>query len=575
MRSIFAMSYANMSKFLSFSFLGFIFLVGGLLLPGLSLSGYDKPNLLIVTFDDMNDWVGCLDGHPQVKTPHIDRLAERGMLFTNAHCVVPACSGSRAANWTGLSPVNNGVYGNGQRIERTLPGTLFLTRDLAGQGYRTFGTGKLFHGKNENYFQEYGPDYNKWWPITNEETRISRAELDAGGPFVEHAVPRLGITLPLNRMPRDRNKGSTRIESFDWGIIDRPDEEFTDVLCADYAIEKLGQDHDQPFLLGVGIYRPHQPLWAPKRFHDMYPPESVQLPPVYQDDLEDVPAIARDFGRYAVTSGAHKTTVEWGQWRNAVSAYLACISFADAQLGRILDALDASPYADNTLVVVWSDHGWQLGEKEHWGKFTAWERSTRVPMIIVPPGNAESKGFQAGSRCDRPVSLLDVYPTVVDVLGVEKRKDLDGRSLLPLLKNPEAVWPHPALSAIGRGTWSVRDGRWRYIRYFDGSEELYDLQNDPDEWSNLINHPDHAGAARRLAREIPDDPRFSHFVGVGDFKAVVPADGGPLLLYGPEADIIYEEKDVSGQYPEVVRHVKTYLINHPDAGKYLRIPGPI
>lgn len=537
-----------------------------LLLP---LAAKEKPNILYITFDDMNDWVGCLGGHPQIQTPHIDRLAERGVLFTNAQCVVPACSGSRAANWSGLSPVNNGVYGNGQRIERTKPDAVFLPQDLAGQGYVTMGTGKLLHGKSEPMFQEYGPGFNKWWPITDEEKEISKEEIEAPGPYVKHHIPRLGITLPLNEMPRDRNPGSSTIESFDWGIIDRPDHEFSDTLCADYAIEKLNRDYDKPFFLGVGIYRPHQPLWAPKRFHDLYPPESVILPPAYQDDLEDVSKIARDFGRYAVTSGAHKTTVEWGQWRNAVSAYMACISYADAQLGRILDALDASAHADNTMIVMWSDHGWQLGEKEHWGKFTAWERSTRVPLIIVPPKNARPDGFKPNTRSDRPVSLLDVYPTVVEMLGVEKRSDLDGRSLLPLVEKPDAKWPYAALTAIGRGTFSVRNAKWRYIRYFDGSEELYNLKNDPDEWINRIADPQYAKIASRLSKQIPVNDGYKHFVRYGDYKAVIPEDGSSMLLYGPGSAVIYEDKNVAKDHPEIVRAIEAYLRSKAGIGKYV------
>ena len=533
------------------------------------VASQSKPNIIYITVDDMNDWVGCLGGHPQAQTPNIDRLAERGVVFTNAHCVVPACSGSRAANWSGLSPVNNGVYGNGQRIEKTKPDAVFLPQDLAEQGYQTMGTGKLLHGNSEQMLQEYGPGFNKWWPITDEEKEISKKEINAGGPYVKHHIPRLGITMPLNKMPRDRNPGSTTIESFDWGVIDRPDNEFTDTLCADYAIKKLNGSFDKPFFLGVGMYRPHQPLWAPKRFHDLYPPESVILPPTYQDDLKDVSKIAQDFGRYAVTSGAHKTTVEWGQWRNAVSAYLACISYSDAQVGRVLDALDASPYADNTMIVLWSDHGWQLGEKEHWGKFTAWERSTRVPLIIVPPKNAQPKDFKPNTRSAHPVSLLDVYPTVVDVLGLDKRDDLDGRSLVPLIRKPNAKWNHTALTAIGRGTFSIRDARWRYIRYFDGSQELYDLETDPDEWKNVVDDPANAKIVARLSKQIPTDDGYKHFVRYGEFKAVIPEDGSHMLLYGPGSAVIYEDKDVSKEYPEVVQAIQTYLKSNGVTDKYL------
>ncbi len=526
-----------------------------------------KFNVLYITIDDLNDWVGCLERHPQVKTPHIDRLAERGLLFTNAHCVVPACSGSRAANWTGLSPINNGVYGNGQRIEKTLPNATMLTHDLQAQGYYTMGTGKLFHGNNENYFDEYGPDYDKWMPILPDERTISKASLANTEPYVRHDIPRLGITMPLNRMPRDRDRGSDTIESFDWGVINRPDEEWTDTQSADWAVKKLGQSYEQPFFLAVGFYRPHQPLWAPKRFHDMYPPESVVLPEVLKEDLEDVSKIAKGFGRYALTSGAHKTVVENGQWRNAVSAYLASITYIDHELGKVLDALDASQHSDNTLIVLWSDHGWQLGEKEHWGKFTTWERSTKVPLIAVPPLSKRPSGFEPGRRCRQPVSLLDVYPTVIDALDLDASTDLDGHSLIPLISNPDAQWPHMAITYVGRGTETIRHKRWRYTRYFDGSEELYDHKRDPHEWNNLIDDPEYANIVQWLSSELPPDPNYDHFIRHGDFKAVVPSDGSPLMLFGPKVEMLAESKDVSKKHPDIVKHIQRHLENHPNAPK--------
>jgi arylsulfatase A-like enzyme len=531
----------------------------------------NSPNILYITIDDLNDWVGCLQGHPQVQTPHIDRLAKRGMLFTNAHCVVPACSGSRSANWTGLLPMHTGVYGNGQRLEKTMPNAPLLPFDLRAQGYHTMGTGKLLHGKSGRMLMESGPNYDKWAPLLEAETTITPAELNASGPYVKHVIPRLDITMPLNQMPRDRQRGSSTIESFDWGVIDRPESEWTDTQSADWAVEKLGQTYAQPFLLAVGFYRPHQPLWAPKKYHDLYPPESVVLPEVLANDLADLSPTAQELARYALTSGRHDTTVEFGQWRNAVSAYLACVTFVDAQLGRILDALDASPHADNTMVVLWSDHGWQLGEKEHWGKFTPWERSTRVPLIVVPPNDARPNGFRPDSRSDQAVSLLDVYPTVVDVLGLEKRPDLDGHSLVPLLTDPAATWPHAAISTVGRGTHTVRDSRWRYTRYFDGTEELYDHEQDPREWHNLIGDPAQAEVVRTLSAQIPVDPNFDHFVRCGDFKAVVPSDGSPLMLYGPAVEMFAEEDNVAPQYPAIVAQIERYLSNHPQAPQHLHL----
>jgi arylsulfatase A-like enzyme len=388
---------------------------------------------------------------------------------------------------------------------------------------------------------------------------------------VKHYIPRLGITMPLNQMPRDRARGSSTIDYFDWGPIDRPEEEWTDTQSADWAVEKLNQSYDKPFMLAVGFYRPHQPLWAPKKYHDMYPPESVILPEVPSNDLNDISPTGQELGRYALTSGAHDTVVENGQWRNAVSAYLACISFVDAQLGKVLDALDESEHAKNTMIVLWTDHGWQLGEKEHWGKFTTWERSTRVPLILTPPKNAKPKGFKPNTRSHKTVSLLDVYPTVIDMLGLEKRSDLDGHSLTPLLSDPKAEWKHLAMSTVGRGTHTVRHSRWRYTRYFDGSQELYDHKNDPNEWNNLIDVPEHAGVVRWLSNKIPEDKTFQHFVRYADFKAVVPSDGSPLWLYGPKVEMFAEAKDVSKKYPEIVEHIQTYLKRNPNAPKHLNL----
>jgi len=420
-------------------------------------------------------------------------------------------------------------------------------------------------------FTESGPGYDKWRPILDDEKEISTAELQAGGPYVKHEIPRLGITMPLNQMPRDRQRGSSTIDSFDWGVIDRPESEWTDTQCADWAVEKLGQTYDQPFLLAVGFYRPHQPLWAPKKYHDMYPPESVVLPEVPADDLADLSPTAQDLARYALTSGRHDTTVANGQWRNAVSAYLACISFVDAQLGRVLDALEASPHADNTMIVLWSDHGWHLGEKEHWGKFTPWERSTRVPLILMPPNDARPAGFRPNTRSHQTVSLLDVYPTVIELLGVDKRSDLDGHSLMPLLSDASIAWPYPAISTVGRGTHTVRDSRWRYTRYFDGAEELYDHRKDPNEWRNLIGDSDYAEVAQKLAAMIPDDPNYDHFVRYGDYKVVVPSDGSPLMLFGPKVEMFAESEDVSKQYPAVISHIENYLSDHPEAAKHLNL----
>ena len=349
-----------------------------------------QPNFLIISVDDLNDWVGFLKGHPLVQTPHLDRLARESVIFTHAYCAAPVCGPSRAAVFTGLGPTSTGMYSNANRLRSVYPEARFFHQRLAEHGYYTMGTGKLLHGNQggPETFHEYGPGFNKWNPLTTEETLITKAELQDSIPFVRHRVSRpdgFELVLPLNQMPRDRNRGSKRIESFDWGPINLEESEWSDTRCADWAIEQIEKGYSKPFFLGLGFYRPHQPLWAPKKYHELYPPDQIPIPNDVDSDLNDVPFIGKLIGRTPLTSGAHSTVVAHNQWQNAVSSYLACISFVDAQIGRVIKALDASPHAENTIVILWSDHGWHLGEKEHWGKFTAWERSARVPLLDSPP----------------------------------------------------------------------------------------------------------------------------------------------------------------------------------------------
>jgi arylsulfatase A-like enzyme len=269
----------------------------------------------------------------------------------------------------------------------------------------------------------------------------------------------------------------------------------SDWKVVDWTIEQLDRAQPDPFFLACGIFRPHLPWYVPQDYFDRYPLESVTLPTVRTDDLRDVPALAR---RMAHPTGDHANVLEHGQWRRAVQGYLASVSFADDCVGRLIDSLDASAHADNTVVMLWSDHGWHLGEKLHWRKFALWEEATRNVLMCVAPGVT-----QPGGRCDAPVNLLDIYPTLTEVCGTPTPDILEGDSLVPLLRDPSAAWDRPTLTTYGRNNHSVRSRRWRYTRYSDGSEELYDHDADPMEWDNLAESPALASVKDAHARWLP------------------------------------------------------------------------
>lgn len=450
-----------------------------------------KPNVLFIAIDDLNDWIGCLGGHPQALTPNIDRLAARGVLFTNAHCAAPACKPSRAAIFSGLAPGKTGVWSNRTKsLAQLHPTALKLPQAFAKSGYRTAGTGKLHHSsRSEDSFEEYFKTEQRWSPITRQEADYTKGELPSKGTqnprhLVEDSTGRKMI-LPLNRMPSDRAPSKRSGESFDWGPWDVPDSDFGDTKITNWAIAKLKEKNEKPLFLALGYYRPHIPLWAPKRFFERFKNNPGKLPPFKKDDLNDLSKIGKLRALEADTAGLHETVLKNKEWQNAIEAYLACITYIDHEIGRLLDELDRSAHANNTIIVLWSDHGWHLGEKQHWGKWTGWERSTRVPLIIVPPKTKSADFATAGSKCHRPVSLLDLYPTLAELCELTPPKNLSGESLKPLLKNPTQETNRKVVTTFNPGNHSVRSGQWRYLVYEDGSEELYDMKDDPNEWTNL------------------------------------------------------------------------------------------
>ncbi len=435
-----------------------------------------KPNILFIAIDDLNDWVGHLGGHPQAKTPHIDRLASRGVSFTKAYCNAPLCNPSRVSLFSGILPSNSGVYGNGEMMRDKIPDTVTLMQYLREEGgYSVQGGGKTFHGS--------GPYDEASWDYYNQPPRKRRLVGKGDEGLVEDAwAP--------------------------WGPLDVEDSEMFDVKNVDWAISELQKPHDKPFFLACGFTKPHMPWYVPQKYFDLHPRENIILPETLDNDRDDLPYWGKKFAQevhdvsgarnFATHGEDHDMVLKHHQWERAVQSYLATISFVDAHVGRLLDALDASEHADNTIVVLWGDHGWHLGEKQHWRKHALWDVTTRTTLIM-----AGHESIQQGQLCDRPVSLIDLYPTLLELTDVSKREGLDGQSIVPLLKNPNRLWDKPVLMTFGYKNHAVQTGRWRYIQYNDGGQELYDHLTDPHEWTNLANDPKYRTVIGNLKRSLP------------------------------------------------------------------------
>lgn len=439
-----------------------------------------RPNVLFISVDDMNDWVGCLGGYNGVQTPNIDRLARRGALFANAHCASPLCNPSRTALLTGQRPSTTGMYNNDQFWRPNLPDAVTLPMYYKANGYHVAGAGKVFHHTAGNNPPDQWDEFqlqvfdDPWYRRADWHPWNRRVPAPAGHPF--------------NGLRNFQGE-------FDWGVIPAAEREYGDQKAVDFGLNFLSKTHGKPFFLAIGLWHPHIPMFAPQKYFDMYPPEKVKIPYTPAGDLDDVPKTGQEWA--AVRRDEHNRIVREGKWRDAVRAYLAAISFADAMIGRLLDGLASSAHANNTVVVFWSDNGWHLGEKDHWHKSTLWQRATHVPLIIAGPGVRQS-----GVPRKQAVSLLDLYPTLTDLCQLPKRKECEGRSLLPQLRDAAAPRP-PAVIDYLPGNHAVRDERYRYIRYRDGSEELYDEHADPEDWRNLAAEPQYAKIKQDLAKWIP------------------------------------------------------------------------
>jgi arylsulfatase A-like enzyme len=450
-----------------------------------------QPNILFIAIDDMNDWIGPLGGLEISKTPNLDRLASQGIVFENAHCAAPACSPSRLSIMTGVQPSKSGNMQNQWydgpkwREEPIFKNIETIEQFFQNRGYETLAGGKIYHTLAPPWTNINHADPNGW---------------DFYFPSIHGPIPyQVRAEEEVINPPHFKGK---RLSFFTWGALDVPDEKMADYQVVDWARYELSKKHDKPFYLACGIFRPHMPWEVPQKYFDMYPIEDIPDLVIQEDDLKD----AMNHGRRPW----HKWVLENKQWKQVLQGYLASIAFADAQLGRLFDGLENSEYNENTIVVLWSDHGMHMGEKENWEKFTLWEEATRVPFILKAPGVTT-----AGSRSKQPVSLLDVYPTLVELAGYDVPKHCDGTSVVPLINNPKLKRELSALTsfefkrsaAIYRKNpvvgHALRSENYRYIYYeTKGLEELYDHENDPNEFKNIAYQSSNSKIIKRFRDEL-------------------------------------------------------------------------
>jgi uncharacterized sulfatase len=438
-----------------------------------------RPNVLLLISDDLNNRLACY-GDPVAKTPNLDALARSGVLFERAYCQFPHCNPSRSSMLSGLRPRTTRVTNNEDNLYRNIPGVMTLPRWFRTQGYATARCGKIFH----------------LGVPTGLESMDDPEAWDFGTPFKDERP------YPPKR-DSAVNVSTGKKQGLPWTETTGGDDDLVDGNFAKTAIEWLEKrDSLKPFFLAVGFHRPHLPLVAPAKYFDLYPFDTIKLPPEPADDETDIPLPARNGSvpGYTIT-----TTPE--QRRAAIRGYLAAVSFMDAQAGRVLDALKRLGLADDTIIVFAGDHGWHLGEHGLWHKRSLFEESARVPFMVFAPG---AKGN--GRRCAGLAELLDVFPTLCDLAGVPAPGNLQGKSLLPLLDDPHSTLHEAAFTEARRGKeaeyWgrSVRTARWRYTEWNGGRDgiELYDHDTDPGEFTNLAIDPRHTETLAHLKKLLDE-----------------------------------------------------------------------
>jgi arylsulfatase A-like enzyme len=437
-----------------------------------------RPNVLMLIADDLNTWTGLQHPGSAALTPHLNRLGQSGVVFRNAYCASPLCNPSRSSTLTGIAPWKSGVYDNGHWWKPALPNTLTMPMFWRSHGYHAAGAGKVFH-----HTAGFNPpsQWDEFHPFAFDDPWDRPAENYPQVPRTQTPPD-----IPLNGIKPMHHE-------FDWGSLPKSEQEYGDARTVRWAQQFLSQQRAQPFFLTVGLFRPHLPWYVPPEYFEATAGDSF-APPRPPDDLDDLPKA----GRQMAAAGArdYNSAHQAGKWKEAVAAYRASIRYADELFGRVLQALADSPHAANTIVVFWSDNGFHLGEKQRFHKSTLWERASRVPLVITAPGVKPAV-------VDTPVSLLDVYPTLAALCGLQTPQGLDGEDRTSILRNPKQLGGKPAITNFQPGNYAVSDTRWRYIRYRDGGEELYDLGADPAEWKNLAGQPAQRQRIAQMAKWIP------------------------------------------------------------------------
>ena len=456
--------------FKNFSTLVTVFCTGLFLLVGVcsDAKAADQPNVLMICVDDLNDWVGFLGGHPQTKTPNMDALAAKGINFTNAHCTAPGCSPSRNALLLGVEPHRSGLYPfynlnhvDSESLSRFTPLPLLFRKN----GYQTVGLSKVWHNPDNKYLQDEQWDEYRMYGTGKKDKSLIKEKGYHPEPFNKRT-----IACPASN----------------------PLTDFGDYNAAVHAVRFLGREQQKPFFLAVGFILPHTSFIMPEANWDLFL-DPISEPPIKANDLADIPQVGQSNAQIYVEMPVRRDKA----WEEIRRGYLAAVNFTDDNVGRVLDALEKSPYASNTIIILWSDHGFHLGEKRSFSKFSLWEEATRTPFIIFDPRN----DLGNGKACSEPIGLINVYRTLCELTGISAPDYVDGMSITPWLKNPELPKEQPALITWGRGNYSLRLKDWRYNRYFDGSEELYYHRKDPYEWTNLANDPDYAPMMQNLAQK--------------------------------------------------------------------------
>ena len=435
-----------------------------------------SPNVLFIAIDDLNSMLGILDGYSGAKTPNIDRLASRGVLFSDAHCQAPLCGPSRASLMTGLRPSTTGIYGMtpDDKVRSENPATkdiIFLPEYFKNNGYHTMGIGKLFHSHApEGMFDESG----------GREERF--------GPYPEERFVWDGFGTSDRK-----NYGRTNT---DWGAFPEADSLMPDHKSVNWVIDRLNKKYDKPFFMAIGFLRPHVPLYVPQKWFDMHPLDSIKTVPYRADDLEDVPPVALQINDLPMMPSTD-WAIESGEWKKIIQAYLACVSFVDYEIGRLMEAYENSTHAKNTVIVFWSDHGYRLGEKGTFAKHGLWESATKAPLFFVGPE------LPKGKVIDEPVELLSIYPTLLELCGLPAYDKNEGKSLVPTMMGESADENSIAITTFGMNNHTVKSKDFRYIQYEDGGEEFYDHKNDPNEFTNLAENAAYKDEIEKLKKHLP------------------------------------------------------------------------